>query len=151
MGEEECLSWWTSCTCTMFGLRFAAGLVVAAALVGEAMKQLAPAETIRPLQGASVEAHSLVPGVNGRVVAIDAILVAIVQSVLVLTNDVHENMHVRRSLLDELLHPIIRGSGEVSIAIRKLGLGLEKGGLHPVVGVVVPTVVVVEVLEVSPM
>ena len=86
---------------------------------------------------------------NGVVVAIDAVLLAVVEGILELANDVHEDVHVRGSFLGGLLTSDEGEPGEVGIAIVEVGAGSIQSGHDPLVGVVEGTVVVVVVLVVA--
>lgn len=86
---------------------------------------------------------------NGIVVAIDAVLLAVVEGILELANDVHEDAHVRGSFLGGLLTSDEGEPGEVGIAIVEVGAGSIQSGQDPLVGVVEGTVVVVVVLVVD--
>jgi len=86
---------------------------------------------------------------NGVVVAFDAVLLAVVEGILELANDVHEDVHVRGSFLGGLLASDEGELGEVGIAIVEVGAGSIQSGQDPLVGVVEGTVVVVVVLVVD--
>jgi len=85
-------------------------LEVLGALLGERVQQLAEdaravaklANARLALERACVEGDGLVPGVRGRVVAVDAIRLAVVDRIFELADHVHPQVHVRGALLRRL-------------------------------------------------
>ena len=82
------------------------------------------------------------------IITINAISLTIIQRILQLTNHIHEDIQVRCSLLDHLSLTLQSITGKVGISIGELSLLSCEGRLDPVVGIVVPAIVVVKVLEV---
>ena len=66
---------------------------------------------------------------------------------LYLVDRVHQNVHVRRALLDALQPPEDAVEGEVGVPVIEPNGRPREGGLHPSVGVVVGTVLVDEIAE----
>ena len=98
---------------------------------------------------ADITHHTLVPSTDGIAVAIDASPRAIVQRILELANDVHENVHIYSRLLYDLLPAGEVVEREIGIAIREFGGRCSERRFDVLVGVVVRAVVVVKVLEVG--
>ena len=120
-----------------------AGAEVLAALVSEGIKEVARARTVSSLEGAGVECNSLVPGVDGAVVALDAVGLAVIKGVLELAKDVLEDVQDDGSLLGDLLATDKSGSSHVDVAIGKVGDGAVKGSHDDLICVVEFAIVVV--------
>jgi len=82
---------------------------------------------------------------DGVVVAVDAVLLAIIEGILELANDIHEDVHVSGTLLGSLLTSNEGELGEVGIAVVEVGARSIHGRQDPLVGIVEGTVVVVVV------
>lgn len=83
------------------------------------------------------------------VIAVDATVLAIIEGILHLSDDIHPDIHVSGSLLDGLRAAGERIGAKVGIAIREGCLSSGESGKHPLVGVIKFTVVVIELLEVN--
>mmetsp|Transcript_29426 Transcript_29426/g.68976 ORF Transcript_29426/g.68976 Transcript_29426/m.68976 type:complete len:218 (-) Transcript_29426:539-1192(-) len=129
---------------------------VEAALVGEGEQEIAVA-VIRLLgQRARIEGHTLVPSLDGLVIALGAggiiggtfqvaLHVAVINRITQLANDIHPNRHVRHALLGRLGLADEAELGEVGVAGTLEGRRLSgQSRPDPVVGVFVVAVVVHE-------
>mmetsp|Transcript_10856 Transcript_10856/g.22995 ORF Transcript_10856/g.22995 Transcript_10856/m.22995 type:complete len:333 (+) Transcript_10856:514-1512(+) len=119
------------------------GFEVLATLVGKGVEKLSAVRTIDSLEASGVECHGFVPGVNGVFVASGglATVLAIVEGVFHLSDDVHPDTHVSGCLFDGLGSALESVSDEISISIRQCGGATIEGGLDPLVGVIEVTVV----------
>mmetsp|Transcript_33844 Transcript_33844/g.82039 ORF Transcript_33844/g.82039 Transcript_33844/m.82039 type:complete len:313 (-) Transcript_33844:70-1008(-) len=83
------------------------------------------------------------------IIAVNAILFAIVQSIFELANDIHENVQKHSSLLDGFFTASERVLGEISITIVEVGGSSIQSSSNPLVGIVFGTVVAVEIHVIS--
>jgi len=74
--------------------------------------------------------------------------IAVINSILKLTDDIHPNTHVSSSLLDSLSTSCIAVSIEVSVTVGERSRGSLKRSVNPLVSVVKLPIVVVELLKV---
>ena len=86
---------------------------------------------------------------NGVIVAVDAVLLAVIKSILKLANDIHEDVHVGGTLLGGLLTANKRELGEIGVALVEVGARSVHGRKDPLVGVIESAVVVVVVLVIN--
>jgi len=77
--------------------------------------------------------------VNRIVVAVDASSLAVIKGILELSDNVHEDIEVRRSLFDDLLFSVHSVLREVGISVLEAGLVSGEGSSHPVVGIRIRT------------
>lgn len=86
---------------------------------------------------------------NGVVVAVDAVLLAVIKGILKFADDIHEDAHVGGTLLGGLLTSNEGELGEVGVAVVEVGARSVHGRKDPLVGVVESAVVVVVVLVIN--
>ena len=86
---------------------------------------------------------------NGVVVAVDAVLLAVIKGILKFADDIHKDAHVGGTLLGGLLASNKRELGEIGVAVVEVGARSVHGRKDPLVGVVESAVVVVVVLVIN--
>ena len=86
---------------------------------------------------------------NGVVVAVDAVILAVIKGILKFADDIHEDAHVGGTLLGGLLTSNERELGEIGVAVVEVGARSVHGRKDPLVGVVESAVVVVVVLVIN--
>lgn len=86
---------------------------------------------------------------NGVVVAVDAVLLAVIKGILKFADDIHEDAHVGGTLLGGLLTSNESELGEVGVAIVEVGARSVHGRKDPLVGVVERAVVVVVIFVIN--
>lgn len=123
-----------------------AGLKVLASLISQGVSKVSRSRSVTSLEGSSVKCNGLVPSVDGVIVTVfdGAGFLAIIKGVFHLTDDVHPDVHVSGSLLDDLFPSFESVKSKVVVEVSELSGLSREGGQNNLVGIVVFSIVVVE-------
>mmetsp|Transcript_10763 Transcript_10763/g.17201 ORF Transcript_10763/g.17201 Transcript_10763/m.17201 type:complete len:233 (+) Transcript_10763:419-1117(+) len=122
------------------------GSEVGTSLISKLVKENSISFTICSLQGTRIEGNSLIPSMDGVIIAVfnGTVRLAIIKRIFQLPNDIHPDVHVGSAFLDCLASTSKTVGTEVSIAIGKACRSSIESCHHPLVCVIKLTIVLVE-------